>query len=91
MSRALYKKLAPSMRKLMLRADDHRLVGALVQVAPARSTAEVSDEVRNLGARVTSVLDEPHMLTVELEVAQLPLLADIDGIVYIEGGDQFGT
>ena len=88
LARRTHRKLTPRARKLLLSADGGRHVEALVSLAPSVDPGDFKEDVERIGACLTAFLDDSHMATVDLEIQQLPELAEIRSVVYIEAEEK---
>jgi hypothetical protein len=76
---------------LLLTADEQQQVRALVQIAPTADPRELEHRIAELGGSIDSWMPDTSLVSLDVPAARLGELASIDGVVYVETGEAYGT
>lgn len=91
MQHRLPSNLSPKAKRLLLTADSRQPVRALVQVAPSADVGEIEQRIGAIGGTTQSLMRDTRLLSLDVPAGQLGELAGIDGVVYVEAGEAYGT
>lgn len=89
MKRRLSKRLSPKAKKLCLQSSMEEPVSGLISVSAMVDEASLRTAIESRGIVIRSWLKEARLVTVDASVGQLPELAELDGVVYIEAGEAY--
>lgn len=91
MQHRLPSNLSPRAKRLLLTADEQQHVRALVQIAPTADARELEHRIAELGGSIDSWMPDTSLISLDVPAARLGELAGIDGVVYVETGEAYGT
>ena len=84
---SLSSRLSPQAKKAVLRHPD-QVVSGLAEVAPAADLGQIRRAIEEWGGQV-HVSAGPRLLAFELGAQHLPLLADLEGVVYVSTAETY--
>jgi len=86
---SLSKHLGPSAKRIAMRSRGDERVSTLILVAPSIDRQAFQGQVAAHGGTVQSWMPEASLVTVEIGAKHLSELADMQGVVYVEAGQNY--
>lgn len=86
MKHRLSNRLSPAAKKAALTAPPGEPVHVLLQVAAGTDPEALRRGLEALGAKVSSWMEETHLLAAAVPASRLEEAADLPGITYVEAG-----